>query len=124
MPFPLIRVLAVLNLVLGGFAFLVVPVLMFGAMAQPDPEKKTFGLVMTAWLGAYLVLYLLSGYALWTKKRWGRWLTLVLSGLLFLEGIWHLVRGEWGVVVFCVAYAALAAWLLVPRHAEEYFVEP
>ena len=124
MPHTLIRVLAVLNVVLGGFAFLVVPVLMFGAIAQRDPEKKTFGLVLTAWLGAYVVLYLLSAYGLWTRKRWGRWGTLVLSGLLFLQGIWHVVRGEWGIVVFCVAYAVLAAWLLLPRHAAEYFVEP
>jgi len=51
-------------------------------------EDVIFGLAALA----YGVLEGVEAYGLWTRKRWGEWLTVLATSLLFIPEVWELTK--------------------------------
>jgi uncharacterized membrane protein (DUF2068 family) len=62
---------------------------------------------------AYGVLEGAEAYGLWNRKRWGEWLTVLATSLLFIPEIWELTKSASVLKVGALlANAAIVAYLL------------
>jgi uncharacterized membrane protein (DUF2068 family) len=65
---------------------------------------------------AYGVLEGAEAYGLWTRKRWGEWLTVVATSLLFIPEIWELAKSasvlKVGALLVNAAVVAYLVWRL------------
>jgi uncharacterized membrane protein (DUF2068 family) len=71
----------------------------------------------------YGVLEGVESYGLWTRKRWGEWLTVVATSLFFIPEIWELTKSatplKVGALLANVAIVAYLIWRLRRSHAHE-----
>jgi uncharacterized membrane protein (DUF2068 family) len=65
---------------------------------------------------AYGVLEGAEAYGLWTRRRWGEWLTVVATSLLFIPEIWELTKSasllKLGALLVNAAVVAYLLWRL------------
>jgi len=62
---------------------------------------------------AYGVLEGVEAFGLWTRKRWGEWLTVLATSLLFIPEIWELTKSTSILKIGALlANAAIVAYLL------------
>ncbi len=65
---------------------------------------------------AYGVLEGTEAYGLWTRRRWGEWLTVVATSLLFIPEIWELTKSatllKLGALLVNIAVVAYLLWRL------------
>jgi uncharacterized membrane protein (DUF2068 family) len=63
----------------------------------------------------YAALFLLEGVGLWTLKRWGEWLTVIITGSLLPFEIYELCRHpSWAKLAVLIVNAAIV-WYLAAR---------
>ena len=117
----LIRVLAWINIFLAFVASVLLIGMFWGWAMVTDPEQGRLALIPLALIGVYFLLLLASGFGLKNASPWSRWLTLVLGGIILIEGAVHGVRREWGLVLFCAGYSGLVGWLLLSNACKGYF---
>jgi uncharacterized membrane protein (DUF2068 family) len=64
----------------------------------------------------YGVLEGVEAYGLWTRKRWGEWLTVLATSLLFIPEIWELTKSasvlKVGALLVNAAIVAYLIWRL------------
>lgn len=64
----------------------------------------------------YAALEGAEAYGLWTRKRWGEWLTVIATSLFFIPEIWELAKSasllKVGAIVANVAIVAYLIWRL------------
>ncbi len=64
----------------------------------------------------YAVLEGAEAYGLWTRKRWGEWLTVVATSLFFIPEIWELAKSasllKVGAILANVVIVAYLIWRL------------
>ncbi len=65
---------------------------------------------------AYGVLEGAEAYGLWTRRRWGEWLTVVATSLLFIPEIWELAKSasllKVGALLVNIAVVIYLIWRL------------
>lgn len=65
---------------------------------------------------AYGALEAAESYGLWTRRRWGEWLTVVATSLLFIPEIWELTKSatplKLGALLVNIAVVAYLLWRL------------
>jgi uncharacterized membrane protein (DUF2068 family) len=70
----------------------------------------------------YAVLEGAEAYGLWKRKRWGEWLTVVATSLLFIPEIWELTKSasllKFGAILVNIAVVAYLVWRLRREHEE------
>ncbi len=75
-------------------------------------QDVVFGVVAIA----YAVLEGAEAYGLWTRKRWGEWLTVVATSLLFIPEIWELTKSatplKVGAILVNIAVVVYLVWRL------------
>jgi uncharacterized membrane protein (DUF2068 family) len=64
---------------------------------------------------AYGVLEGAEGYGLWRRKRWGEWLTVVATSLLFIPEVWELVMRPTPLKVAALIANVAIVWYLITR---------
>jgi uncharacterized membrane protein (DUF2068 family) len=70
----------------------------------------TYGLIATA----YGVLEGVEGYGLWRHRRWGEYLTVIATSLLFIPEVWELVKRASALKGAALAVnVAIVAYLIV-----------
>jgi len=69
---------------------------------------------------AYAILEGAEAYGLWTRKRWGEWLTVLATSLLFIPEIWELTKSttllKVGALLVNIAVVAYLIWRLRREH--------
>jgi uncharacterized membrane protein (DUF2068 family) len=75
-------------------------------------ENVTFGVIALA----YGVLEGAEAYGLWTRRRWGEWLTVVATSLLLIPEVWELTKSatllKVGALLVNLAVVAYLLWRL------------
>ncbi len=65
---------------------------------------------------AYAVLEGAEAYGLWTRRRWGEWLTVLATSLLFVPEVWELTKSttllKVGALLVNVVVVAYLVWRL------------
>jgi uncharacterized membrane protein (DUF2068 family) len=65
---------------------------------------------------AYGVLEGVEAYGLWRRRRWGEWLTVIATSLLFIPEVWELSKGtsllKLGALLVNIAVVAYLLWRL------------
>ncbi len=68
----------------------------------------------------YGVLEAVESYGLWTRKRWGEWLTVIATSLFFIPEIWELTKSasvlKVGALLANIAIVAYLIWRLRRSH--------
>jgi uncharacterized membrane protein (DUF2068 family) len=84
----------------------------------PANQDVIFGVAALA----YSVLESAEAYGLWKRKRWGEWLTVVATSLLFIPEIWELTKSatllKVGALLANAAIVAYLVWRLRREHEE------
>ena len=82
-------------------------------------EDVIFGLAALA----YGALEGVEAYGLWARRRWGEWLTVLATSLLFIPEIWELTKSasllKVGALVANIAIVAYLIWRLRLSRAAE-----
>ena len=122
----LIRLFAFLNMALALAALVIGPVLISMSAAAADEKgewtkEAADGLALGTAVSAYFALFTASAVGLLLHRRWGQVLTVGMAVVMTAQGVWHAIRGEWGVTAFLAGYALLAAWLLLHPINAGYF---
>ncbi len=72
---------------------------------------------------AYGLLEGVEAYGLWTRRRWGEWLTVLATSLLFIPEAWELTKSiallKLGALLVNAAIVAYLVWRLRRSHAVE-----
>lgn len=72
---------------------------------------------------AYGALEAVEAYGLWTRRRWGEWLTVLATSLLFIPEIWELTKStsllKVGALLANLAIVAYLIWRLRLSRAAE-----
>ena len=85
------------------------------------PADKTviFGIAAIA----YGVLEAVESYGLWTRRRWGEWLTVVATSMFFIPEIWELTKSasvlKVGALLANIAIVAYLIWRLRRSRSHE-----
>jgi uncharacterized membrane protein (DUF2068 family) len=65
---------------------------------------------------AYGILEGVEAYGLWRRRRWGEWLTVIATSLLFIPEVWELSKGatllKLGALLVNIAVVAYLIWRL------------
>jgi len=68
----------------------------------------------------YAVLEGVEAYGLWTRKRWGEWLTVVATSLFFIPEVWELTKSasplKVGALLANIVIVAYLIWRLRRSH--------
>jgi uncharacterized membrane protein (DUF2068 family) len=84
----------------------------------PANQDVVFGVAALA----YGVLEGAEAYGLWTRRRWGEWLTVVATSLLFIPEIWELTKSasllKVGALLVNAAVVAYLVWRLRREHEQ------
>lgn len=84
----------------------------------PANQDVIFGVAALAYSG----LESAEAYGLWKRKRWGEWLTVVATSLLFIPEIWELTKSatplKVGALLANAAIVAYLVWRLRREHEE------
>jgi uncharacterized membrane protein (DUF2068 family) len=71
---------------------------------------------------AYAILEGAEAYGLWTRRRWGEWLTVVATSLLFIPEVWELTKSatffKLGALFVNILVVAYLIWRLRRAHDE------
>jgi uncharacterized membrane protein (DUF2068 family) len=86
-------------------------------VSRIDADKNViFGLAAIG----YGVLEAVESYGLWTRRRWGEWLTVVATSLFFIPELWELTKSasvlKVGALLANVAIVAYLIWRLRRSH--------
>jgi uncharacterized membrane protein (DUF2068 family) len=69
----------------------------------------------------YAVLEGVEAYGLWTRKRWGEWLTVVATSLFFIPEVWELTKSatplKVGALLANIVIVSYLIWRLRRSHA-------
>jgi uncharacterized membrane protein (DUF2068 family) len=72
---------------------------------------------------AYGVLEGVESYGLWRRRRWGEWLTVIATSLLFVPEVWELTKSasllKVGALIVNVAVVAYLIWRLRREQGEQ-----
>ncbi len=70
----------------------------------------------------YAVLEGVEAYGLWTRKRWGEWLTVVATSLFFIPEVWELTKSasplKVGALLANIVIVAYLVWRLRRSHEQ------
>lgn len=79
-------------------------------------QDVVFGVVALV----YAILEGAEAYGLWTRKRWGEWLTVLATSLLFVPEVWELTKSttplKVGALLVNIAVVAYLIWRLRREH--------
>lgn len=112
----LLRILGWLNLLLFVVALLFLPSLLKASFEGAEGAWLPFALVT---LDASMLAF--GGAGLLMRRKWSKPLNLTTAGIFLVQGVGFGILGEYGLMSFCVPYASLAGWLLIPAVHAEYF---
>lgn len=91
-----------------------VPGLPFGALGA-------FGVLFAFVLILLAVAYAVTGWGLWTERRWAWYVAGVLTALSLLSSVVNLFQGEFVTSIVSIAIAVLIGWYLLRPEVQSWF---
>ena len=85
-------------------------------IAKVSKVSSSQGVVFGIAALAYGVLEGAEAYGLWRRRRWGEWLTVIATSLLFIPEVWELTKSasllKLGALLVNIAVVAYLIWRL------------
>lgn len=111
-------------LIVLGAAALIAASRFLALASIPDLPLSTFGAlgaVAAFVLLLVAVVYAVTGWGLWTERRWAWYVAAVFTALSAVSGLVSVIQGELVTSLVSVAIAALIGWYLLRPDVQSWF---